>query len=177
MTAAMAEDAASFEAFWSFSLDRYGREGVAAACLELQDAHDADVNVVLLCLFAAAQGIGLSRADLEAIVSGEGGRWHREVVVPLRAARRAMKAPPARLEADRVEGARNRLKAVELESERLEQMLLFAAIEPLLAAGAVSRRAGREACLSFARSSLLAYFQLSGRQPAAIERLVQACID
>jgi uncharacterized protein (TIGR02444 family) len=36
--------------FWRFSLDLYGRPGVAPACLALQDEAGADVNLVLYLL-------------------------------------------------------------------------------------------------------------------------------
>ena len=39
------------ESFWSFSLTVYGRPGVEAACLELQDRFGADVNLALYCLW------------------------------------------------------------------------------------------------------------------------------
>ena len=33
--------------FWNFSLALYDAQGVAAACLELQEAYQLDVNLIL----------------------------------------------------------------------------------------------------------------------------------
>ncbi|MEC9208556.1 MAG: DUF2390 domain-containing protein, partial [Pseudomonadota bacterium] len=35
--------------FWDFSLDVYMSKGVGAAFLELQRAHELDVNILLFC--------------------------------------------------------------------------------------------------------------------------------
>jgi len=43
-------------AFWRFSLDAYGRPGVAAACLDLQDRHGCDVNLILYALWLGRAG-------------------------------------------------------------------------------------------------------------------------
>ncbi|WP_431855029.1 TIGR02444 family protein [Azospirillum sp.] len=106
------------ESLWRFSLAVYGRPGVDAACIDLQDRLGADVNLLLLALWAGAVcGTPLSAADLERLAS-EAAAWHRPVVAPLRGVRRHLKG---------IEGAealRQAVKAAELESERLEQMRL-----------------------------------------------------
>ncbi|CAO3417910.1 TIGR02444 family protein [Azospirillum argentinense] len=103
---------------WDFSLAVYGRPGVSAACLDLQDRLGQDVN---LLLFAAWGGMACN-ADLPA---GELARidsavapWRDEVVRPLRAVRRRAKGEDDALY--------KRLKAVELEAERVQQDRLFA---------------------------------------------------
>lgn len=106
--------------FWAFSLAVYGRTGVAAACLALQDRRGVDVNLLLLLLWAGARcGVRLTAAEVDRI-AGAIAPWHRDVVVPLRAVRRRLKGDAA------AEGLRERVKAVELESERLEQDRLHA---------------------------------------------------
>ena len=52
--------------FWAFSLDVYGRPGVAPACLALQDRHGLDVNLLLFCCWAASQGVTLDQRTLAA---------------------------------------------------------------------------------------------------------------
>ncbi len=78
------------EAFWTFSLRFYQLPGVAESCIELQDRHGADVNLVLFALWAAASGHQL---DAEAIAAADRAarQWRETVTQPLRAARRALK--------------------------------------------------------------------------------------
>lgn len=105
--------------FWTFSLAVYARPGVPPACLALQDRRGIDVN---LLLFAAWAGIGCGvaltaerLAALDAAVAG----WRRDMVQPLRAIRRRAKGED--------EALYRRMKAAELEAERVQQDRLFAA--------------------------------------------------
>ncbi|MFI5020941.1 MAG: TIGR02444 family protein [Alphaproteobacteria bacterium] len=124
--------------FWDFSLAVYGREGVAAACLALQERHGADVNLLLFCCWHARSGRGA--------LAGEGLRraaaavepWHGQLVRGLRAVRVRLRCPSAPLPqatdallAELAEALRKKVAAVELEAEHLEQLLLAASAPPL----------------------------------------------
>ena len=113
MTAHTPEDS-----LWHFSLAVYGRPGVDAVCLDLQDRLGADVNLLLFVLWAGAVcGVRLPATELERL-SAEAGAWQRSVVAPLRGVRRHLKGV-----AD-AQAFRQRIKDAELESERLEQTRL-----------------------------------------------------
>jgi uncharacterized protein (TIGR02444 family) len=105
--------------FWDFSLKVYGGEGVETECLALQDQFGVDVNLLLLCAFAGAQGATLTEHEV-ASARKTVEPWQRNIVSSLRTARRAMK-PVARHDAQEL---RTRLKEIELESERIEQTML-----------------------------------------------------
>ena len=51
-------------AFWDFSLEAYARPGVAPACLDLQERHGADVNLLLFACWLSASGRGALDAAL-----------------------------------------------------------------------------------------------------------------
>ncbi|MGU3421835.1 TIGR02444 family protein [Methylobacterium sp. D54C] len=108
--------------FWDFSLALYRRPGLAPACVALQDEGGADVNLVLYLLWCAATGRSLDAGAVRAADAGI-APWREAVVEPLRAVRRALKAEP--LERLGSEAYRGRIKAVELEAERLVQDSLF----------------------------------------------------
>ena len=105
---------------WRFSLEVYRRPGVANACIALQDEHGVDVNVLLCLLWLAAAGRRVSPAEVRAIDAGV-AQWRDAVVVPLRALRRGLRTPPPLSDPGATEALRERVKAVELEAERLEQ--------------------------------------------------------
>jgi len=105
--------------FWQFSLEFYTRPAVADLCLQLQDDHQRQVNIVLWCLWLGQQGktldkSGLARA-LDALQS-----WQLDVIGPLRHVRRTLKrhglSNPA---------IYRQAKQLELELEKQEQGLLF----------------------------------------------------
>ncbi|HUH83860.1 MAG TPA: TIGR02444 family protein [Stellaceae bacterium] len=115
----------SDEPFWKFSLAFYGRPEVPAACLALQDAHGHDVNLLLYACWIGLSGRGrLAPADL-ARAAATSEPWHRGVIEPLRAARRALKEAGAA--AQRLYVA---AKAVELDGERMAQQRLAALAPP-----------------------------------------------
>lgn len=99
---------------WSWAVSAYGREGVAQAALALQDDYGQCVPLLLWAAFARpaepemiARAVSLAQA------------WEAAVILPLRAARRGLKAELAGVEAPAREALRSRVKAAELESERL----------------------------------------------------------
>jgi uncharacterized protein (TIGR02444 family) len=113
-------------AFWRFSLATYRRPGIARACLALQDRSGLDVNLLLLCLFAAKQGRALSSADLRRAMR-RASPIQAGIIAPLRAARRALKRQ-ADLADPALAAAAQRLRAAilrhELAAEHFEQTAL-----------------------------------------------------
>jgi len=104
------------EAFWRFSLALYEQPGVPEACLALQDEHGLDVNLVLWLLWIGWSGRGRLTADDLARADAHAASWRRDVIVPLRSVRRALKGSPDA----GAEALRNNVKTAELESERLQ---------------------------------------------------------
>ena len=112
--------------FWNFSIAVYGASAVESECLALQDQFGIDVNLILLCAFiGVVHGVELTADDIAAARELVGS-WHKDIVISLRAARRRLKtielpdANTAKAAAD----LRSRVKAAELESERIEQTML-----------------------------------------------------
>jgi len=110
--------------FWQFSIKFYAVPGVAQACIELQDRAKVDVNILFFLLWNATQGRAYKKADV-AEVERLVGAWREMTVVPIRNVRRALKSPPAVMTPEAAEGFRTRVKAVELEAERIQQEALY----------------------------------------------------
>lgn len=110
-------------AFWRFSLRFYAREGVPPLCLQLQDAHGADVNYLFFILFLASHGRRLTAADVRRIHEAT-AEWRERAVKPLRALRRDLKDGVAGMDAQTVESLRSGIKRCELHAERLQQEML-----------------------------------------------------
>jgi uncharacterized protein (TIGR02444 family) len=82
------------------------------------------VNVLFFLLWLATQSRALNKEQVAEIERGIGA-WREMAVVPIRNVRRALKSPPPVMSAEAAEGFRTRIKAVELEAERLQQEALF----------------------------------------------------
>ena len=106
--------------FWTFTLELYGKPGVAPALIGLQDRLGLDVNMLLYCCWSGADGKVLSREDLKA-VEAVAEPWQSEVVRPLRALRRRLKGGFGAMPAERVEGYRKRVNELEIEGEHIAQ--------------------------------------------------------
>jgi uncharacterized protein (TIGR02444 family) len=111
--------------FWRFSLGFYRQPGVADACIALQDGCGVDVNILLFFLWLATARRRVPPAAAKALCA-KVGPWRDDVVVPLRTVRRRLKDGSSLVEGDSAELFRTRIKAVELESERLQQEAMFA---------------------------------------------------
>ena len=109
--------------FWQYSLQVYRSAAVQTLCLELQDNHGANVNLLLWACWLETQGRALS-ADSLAQAMAQLAHWEQSVVRPLRQLRRALKAGHAWGQED-VEPTRALIKAAELKAEQQEQCWLY----------------------------------------------------
>jgi len=153
--------------FWRFSLRIYRRPEVAEACIALQEEAGVDVNLLLFLLWQATLSRALSAAEV-AELERRIGPWRNATVIPLRAMRRALKSPPQLIAPATAEVFRTRIKAAELEAERLQQEAMHA-----LASSFGRKEASPEAA---ARANVAAYAAMAGRAfPApAIDTLLAA---
>jgi uncharacterized protein (TIGR02444 family) len=110
--------------FWRFSLRFYRQPAVADACIRLQEDAGVDVNLLLFLLWHATHKRALSAAEV-AELEQRIGAWRNMTVIPLRGVRRALKSPPALVAPATAELFRTRIKAVELEAERLQQEAMY----------------------------------------------------
>jgi uncharacterized protein (TIGR02444 family) len=112
--------------FWTFSLAVYGNVAVQRECLDLQDRHGLNVNLLLFCAFiGAVHGAVLLEADVQ-LAFNVVHDWHAQVVNSLHTARRALKSLSNDASAVDFHLFYNGVKERELEAERLEQTMLEA---------------------------------------------------
>ena len=154
--------------FWTFSLGYYRGPGVSEACLELQDNCDVDVNVVLFLLWQASQKRSFAAVQVKALAE-KVGPWQIDVIGPIRRLRRMLKDNAPLPDKGAAELFRTRIKAVELEAERLQQEAMYGMASGLKSELAPSVEAA-------ARASIAAYEGVTGSPftPAAVETLIAA---
>jgi len=165
--------------FWNFSLAVYGANAVEDECLTLQDLFGLDVNLVLLCTYlGAVHGAALTAGDI-ALARAEAGPWHEQIVRPLRAARRSLKTIALRTDEETKAASqlRTQVKAVELESERIEQLTLGRWAEARLASW--PRGNSREAAVGNLQVLLATYGVGPERLVAAeaAKHLIEAALE
>lgn len=117
--------------FWNFSLEIYSAEGVAEACLDLQERRGCDVNILLFCCWLAASGRPTLTAERLRTILAVSDVWQAEIVRPLRQVRRLLKDRPwSATLPETVDAARRRVADAELAAEHAEQMKLASLYNP-----------------------------------------------
>jgi uncharacterized protein (TIGR02444 family) len=164
----MTETSISDTPFWHFSLYFYRQTGVAEACIALQDDCGVDVNLMLFLLWLAANGRQLSVENVKELDQAVRS-WRDRTIIPLREVRRKLKGVPTVVEAGKQEAFRTKVKAIELEAERLQQ-------EALYARSRYAPRGSEARPPAAARANLAAYERVLGASFAkpAVDRLVSA---
>ncbi|MGB0969334.1 MAG: TIGR02444 family protein [Mycobacterium sp.] len=106
-----------------FALAVHARDGVAEACVLLQDRFGVDVNVLLFAAQVGSTGTltsaELDRAELDR-ASRQVADWHAEVIRPLRGVRRRLKSGPPPAPNATTTALREQLKGLELQAETIE---------------------------------------------------------
>ena len=111
--------------FWRFSLNFYGQSGVSDACIALQDGCGIDVNLLLFLFWLASERQMLSADEvkkLDATIKS----WRELTIIPIRDTRRKLKGARTFVDPAKQEALRDKVKAVELEAEKLQQEALYA---------------------------------------------------
>lgn len=104
--------------FWDWAVDAYDRNSVSDSLIELQEQTNADICVILWCVWCASTGKRVSGDEMSAALEIV-APWNNNVVRPLRAARRFLKNADLAA-ADIYDAAKNQ----ELHAEKIEMAAL-----------------------------------------------------
>jgi uncharacterized protein (TIGR02444 family) len=157
--------------FWRFSLNFYRQAGVAEACIALQDDCGVDVNLMLFVLWLAAGGRRLSIEGVKELDEAVRS-WRELTIIPVRTLRRKLKGAPTFIAAGKQEAFRTRVKALELEAERLQQEGLYARSRSV-------PRGSEAPPPAAAQANLAAYEAMLGTRfaKASVDRVLRAFAD
>jgi len=113
---------------WAFALEIYALPGVSDACLKLQNQAGVDVLILLMTAFTAVRlGILLTPAEINELDKACRD-WREQIVRPLRTIRTGLRTGPAPAPGSETEQFRSKVKAIELDAERLQNQLLAASL-------------------------------------------------
>ena len=127
-TGAPTADSLRPASLWAYALDVYGRPGVEARFLALQDAHRQNVCFLIWSLWMAAEGRAADPATLAA-GAALARSWDAAAVAPLRAIRRDLKISTAGAARGR-QRLRGSVGQLELQAERMLLEMLEDASPP-----------------------------------------------
>ena len=113
---------------WIFSTQTYALPDVESTCLQLQDQHDADINIIMYCLWIAEKKHTLDQADIQVLIKTT-EPWQKSILKPLRDARKMMKQHIFAMPSDMLEQTVKNLGEMELNAEHMSQLALEKAID------------------------------------------------
>ena len=134
---------------WEFALAWYGQSGVEADCLVAQDIYGLDITAIIFALYRAADNQGFDTGMAVELARTLSAR----IVDPLRSVRVALKTLPNLVDQTVSEALRQRVKAAELDAERMTLITLTnlevkgeaVSFEAALIATALASQAGNDA--------------------------------
>jgi uncharacterized protein (TIGR02444 family) len=100
---------------WTFALLLYAQDGVQEDCLAAQDRFGLEINALIFALYRFHLGVGFDAHEVVSLCE----KMTNTIVAPIRAARIALKTPPASVDASAAHSLREKVKAAELDGERL----------------------------------------------------------
>ena len=112
---------------WTFSEQTYALPEVESVCLKLQNEYDADVNIILYCLWVAEKSITLNEDDIKLLIKTT-EPWLTTILRPLRDARKIMKQHIIAMPSDMLDQTVSNINEMELNAEHMSQLALEKAI-------------------------------------------------
>ncbi|MBT5051406.1 MAG: TIGR02444 family protein [Rhodospirillaceae bacterium] len=110
--------------FWDYALEVYGREGVSAALIALQDRHTLDVNMLLLSLWVSHSGRGVLNDAEMAHVLQVSANWNPEIVCGLRRVRILLRDEIPLVPRELSDAVRKHILGLEIDCEHVEQLAM-----------------------------------------------------
>jgi uncharacterized protein (TIGR02444 family) len=120
----------------------------------LQDEYGVDVNLLLFLFWLADNGQLLSGDDVKKLDDAVRD-WRKLTIMPIRDIRRKLKAARTLIDPAQQEAYRTKVKAIELEAERLQQQALYT----LSQSAQLGKQADRNAA---AHANVCAYEHIMG---------------
>jgi len=119
----------TLEDFWQYSLSVYAKPLVQPALLYLQDEHQADINILLLCCYSAAGGHPALNVDFLLQAQTLTEPWRTTITEPLRALRRCLKQETSLMALEEAAEIRAQILEIEVRSERMSLRQLHSLLE------------------------------------------------
>ncbi|MCP1676799.1 uncharacterized protein (TIGR02444 family) [Natronocella acetinitrilica] len=163
------------EAAWQGIVGYYQQPGAARQLLQLQDRLGVSVTALLTLLWLSATHHGAPTAPAIRALVQSTEAFQRDVLRPMRSAREALRGWEVTPGVS-AEDVRQRLLAVELEVERLEQALVLESLGP-----AEQREAPddalSDACLALARYCRALEIDLDAEAAQALIHAISVALD
>jgi len=102
--------------FWDWAVKVYDGEGVAEACLRLQDEDGQNVPLLLWAIWLACEGLAVNESQARK-AADLARNWSNELIAPLRLLRRRLKTELSTGDEALRLPLREKIKTIELEAE------------------------------------------------------------
>ena len=108
--------------FWNYSSQIWTLPGTEKVCLELQNKHEINVNILLYCAWAGDKKLCMNDDDLQMLLDTT-QPW-QTIIKPLRDSRKMMKQSMLAMPSKMVDQTLKNINEMELNAEHMEQLAL-----------------------------------------------------
>jgi len=112
--------------FWNYSTQVWTLPGIEPTCLELQNEHLANVNLLLYCCWVGDKSLCINDDDLQVLLDTT-QPW-QTIIKPLRNSRKMMQQNLIAMPASMIKQTISNISEMELNAEHMEQMALEKAL-------------------------------------------------
>lgn len=112
--------------FWNYSSQLWTLPGVEKVCLELQNEHQADVNILLYCCWLGDQKRSINSDHIPVLLDALES-W-LTIIKPLRESRKLMQQSLIAMPPSMVDQTLNNISEMELNAEHMAQLALEKAL-------------------------------------------------
>ncbi|VAW58316.1 hypothetical protein MNBD_GAMMA08-2651 [hydrothermal vent metagenome] len=114
--------------FWNYSTQIWTLPNVESLCLELQNDHDINVNLMLYCCWVGDKNLNLNDDDLQILLDTI-QPW-QTMIKPLRDSRKLMQQHLIAMPANMIDQTLENISEMELNAEHMAQLALEKALKP-----------------------------------------------
>lgn len=108
--------------FWNYSTQIWTLPGLETTCLELQNKHEVNVNILLYCCWTGDKNLSINDDDLQMLLDTT-QPW-QTIIKPLRDSRKMMKQSLLAMPSKMVDQTLKNINEMELNAEHMEQLAL-----------------------------------------------------
>ncbi len=114
--------------FWNYSTQIWTLPNVESICLELQNEHDINVNLMLYCCWVGDKNLSLNDDDLQILLDTI-QPW-QTMIKPLRDSRKMMQQHLIAMPANMIDQTLENISEMELNAEHMAQLALEKNLKP-----------------------------------------------
>ncbi len=113
--------------FWNYSTQIWSLPNIESGCLELQNHHNININILLYCCWAGENNLTLNEDNIQTLLKS--AKPWQDIIEPLRKSRKVMQDSLIAIPADKRSQTVANISEMEINTEHMAQLALEKALK------------------------------------------------